>query len=60
MRDRQEMEYVAIGREAAGQRNCGLRLLFTKWLLQLFRHSCVCPDCQRLRGSKAEEEVIEF
>ena len=60
MPEKQEMEYVPIGTEAAKRRNHGLRSFIERWMLRLLRHSCACPVCQRLRGIGAQERVIRF
>ena len=60
MPEKREMEYVPVGIEARTNRSRGLRFVLERLLLRLFRHSCVCPLCFRLRGNAAQEKVIEF
>jgi hypothetical protein len=60
MPEKNEMEYVPVGNEARRNRSRGLRYILERMLLRLFRHSCVCPFCFRMRKNREQEKVIEF
>jgi len=60
MPEKNEMEYVPVGNEARRNRSRGLHYILERMLLRLFRHSCVCPFCFRVRKNREQEKVIEF